>query len=65
MTSAPLVELRNLTKAYEEGGRRRVVLLIGRDALDATESTSSKLAAFASSGRAVVVLEENSRIELF
>ncbi len=34
------------------------VLLIGRDALDATESTSSKLAAFASSGRAVIVLEQ-------
>jgi beta-galactosidase len=35
------------------------VLLIGKDAIDAVESTSSHLAAFASSGRAVIVLEQN------
>jgi beta-galactosidase len=34
------------------------VLLIGKDALDMAESTSSRLAAFASSGNAVVVLEQ-------
>jgi Glycosyl hydrolases family 2/Glycosyl hydrolases family 2, TIM barrel domain len=34
------------------------VLLIGKDALDATQSTTSTLAAFASSGRSVVVLEQ-------
>ncbi|QJW98863.1 glycoside hydrolase family 2 TIM barrel-domain containing protein [Frigoriglobus tundricola] len=34
------------------------VLLIGRDAVDPAESTSSRLAAFASSGRAVIVLDQ-------
>jgi beta-galactosidase len=34
-------------------------LLIGKDALDATESTSSRLAAYASAGRTVIVLEQN------
>lgn len=42
-------------KALPDGAK---VLLIGRDALDATESTSSRLAAWASAGRAVVVLEQ-------
>jgi Glycosyl hydrolases family 2/Glycosyl hydrolases family 2, TIM barrel domain len=34
------------------------VLVIGKDALDATESASSRLAAYASTGRAVIVLEQ-------
>jgi hypothetical protein len=36
------------------------VLLIGKDALDPTESTSSRLAAFASEGRSVIVLEQRN-----
>ena len=42
-------------KTLPEGAK---VLLVGRDALDATESTSSRLAAYASSGHAVIVLEQ-------
>jgi beta-galactosidase len=33
-------------------------LLVGKDALDATESSSSRLAAYASAGRSVIVLEQ-------
>ena len=43
-------------KTLPEGAK---TLLIGRDALDAAESTSSRLAAFASAGRSVIVLEQN------
>jgi beta-galactosidase len=47
----PLADLKTLP----EGAR---TLLIGKDALDATESTSSRLAAYASAGRSVIVLEQ-------
>ncbi len=47
----PLASLKTLPDAAK-------VLLIGKDALDTTESTSSRLAAFASPGRAVIVLEQ-------
>jgi beta-galactosidase len=50
----PFTPLENL-KSLPEGAK---VLLIGRDALDSAESTSSRLAAFASAGRSVVVLEQ-------
>lgn len=43
-------------KTLPEGAK---VLLIGKDALDATESTSSRLAAYASAGRSVIVLEQS------
>ena len=36
------------------------VLLIGKDALDAADSASSRLAAYASSGRSVIVLEQKN-----
>ncbi len=39
------------------------VLLVGKDALDATESTSSRLAAYASEGRAVIVLEQKNPLK--
>lgn len=39
------------------------VLLIGKNAIDTAESTSSRLAAFASSGRAVIVLEQNNPLK--
>jgi beta-galactosidase len=51
----PFTECADLKSLPEEAR----VLLIGKDALDAPESTSSRLAAFASSGRAVIVLEQN------
>ncbi|HEX3147373.1 MAG TPA: glycoside hydrolase family 2 TIM barrel-domain containing protein, partial [Gemmataceae bacterium] len=48
--------LENL-KTLPEGVK---TVLIGRDALDAAESTASRLAAYASAGRAVIVLEQNN-----
>jgi len=39
------------------------VLVVGKDALDAAQSTSSALAAYASSGRAVVVLEQKNPLK--
>ncbi|HLJ55646.1 MAG TPA: glycoside hydrolase family 2 TIM barrel-domain containing protein [Chthonomonadaceae bacterium] len=36
------------------------VLIVGRDALDAAESASSRLAAYAAGGRAVIVLEQKN-----
>ena len=36
------------------------VLVVGRDALDARESASSRLAAYAAGGRRVIVLEQNT-----
>jgi hypothetical protein len=36
------------------------VLIIGKDALDVAESTSSRLAAYASAGRSVIVLEQKN-----
>ncbi len=47
----PITDLKNLPESAK-------VLLVGKDALDAAESTSSRLAAFAAAGRAVVVLEQ-------
>lgn len=49
----PLNDLKALPDAAK-------VLLIGKDALDPAESTSSRLAAFASTGRAVIVLEQKN-----
>ncbi|MGO9115205.1 MAG: glycoside hydrolase family 2 TIM barrel-domain containing protein [Thermoguttaceae bacterium] len=39
------------------------VLVVGKDALDAVESTSSRLAALASEGRAVIVLEQKNPLK--
>ncbi len=39
------------------------VLIIGRDALDPAESTSSRLAAFAAAGRSVIVLEQKNPLK--
>ncbi len=39
------------------------VLLVGKDALDLAESTSSRLAAWVSSGRALVVLEQKNPLK--
>ena len=50
----PFTSLSDLKALPEEAK----VLLIGKDAIDVAESTSSRLAAFASSGRAVIVLEQ-------
>ena len=36
------------------------VLVVGKDAIDASQSTSSRLAAYASAGRAVIVLEQKN-----
>ena len=47
----PLTDFKTLPDATR-------VLVVGKDALDAAESTSSRLAAWASAGRAVVVLEQ-------
>ena len=47
----PLADL----KALPEAGK---VLLIGKDALDAAESTSSRLAAWAVAGRRIIALEQ-------
>jgi hypothetical protein len=47
-------------KALPDAGR---VLVIGKDALDVTESTSSRLAAYASEGRAIIVLEQKNPLK--
>jgi len=39
------------------------VLIVGRDALDLVESTSSRLAAWASAGRTVIVLEQQNPLK--
>ena len=39
------------------------VLVVGKDAIDTAESTSSRLAAFASDGRAVIVLEQTNPLK--
>lgn len=44
-------------KALPEGAR---VLIVGKDALDPVEAASSRLAAFASEGRTVLVLEQKN-----
>jgi beta-galactosidase len=49
----PLADLKQLPKEAR-------VLLVGRDALDATESTSSRLAACAAEGHRVIVLEQKN-----
>ena len=47
-------------KALPEAAR---VLVVGKDALDVTESGSSRLAAFASEGRTVIVLEQKNPLK--
>jgi glycosyl hydrolase family 2 len=56
MPFTSLPDLKNLPAA----GR---VLIVGRDALDVPESTSSRLAAYASSGRTVIVLEQKNPLK--
>jgi len=50
----PFTSLKDLT-ALPDSGR---VLIVGKDALDERESTSSRLAAYAAGGRRVIVLEQ-------
>ncbi len=52
--AVPFVVLKDLASPPESAR----VLLIGKDALTETESTSSRLAAWTASGRAVIVLEQ-------
>ncbi len=52
----PLADLKNLP----DSGR---VLIIGKDALDASDSTSTKLQLFASPGRTVIVLEQKNPVK--
>ncbi|MBM4041955.1 MAG: hypothetical protein FJ290_25960, partial [Planctomycetes bacterium] len=52
----PLADL----KALPEAGK---VLVLGKDALDAAESTSSRLAAWALAGRRVIALEQNNPLK--
>ena len=54
--ATPIPSLATLPQAAPKG----IVLVIGRDALTATESASSTLAAWASAGRAVIVLEQTN-----
>ncbi|HEY7428932.1 MAG TPA: hypothetical protein VH682_32175, partial [Gemmataceae bacterium] len=51
--------LKDLAK-LPEGGK---VLIIGKDALDEKESTSSRLAAYAAGGRRVIVLEQKHPLQ--
>src|SRR5262249_47703681 len=52
----PLADLKSLP----ETGK---VLLIGKDALSLAESTSSALAAYASAGRSIIVLEQKNPLK--
>jgi beta-galactosidase len=52
--SLPFTAVKNLASLPKSAK----VLIVGKDAIDAAESTSSRLAAFASEGRAVIVLEQ-------
>ena len=57
--SVPFTPIANLDALPE----RAKVLVVGRDALDLTESTSSRLAAYAAGGRAVIVLEQKNPLK--
>ena len=57
--SIPFTALADL-KTLPESGR---VLLIGKDAIDASQKTSTMFAAWASRGRTVVVLEQKNPLE--
>jgi len=66
-TVAPFLKARGIAftpvadfKALPEAAR---VLIVGKDALDAVESTSSRLAAYAAPGRAVLVLEQKTPLK--
>ena len=56
LTFTPLTSLKTLPDAAR-------VLVVGKDALDITESTSSRLAAYASEGRTVIVLEQKNPLK--
>lgn len=53
---APVADLKSLP----ESGK---VLIVGKDAIDARQATSSQLAAYAASGRVVIVLQQETPLE--
>lgn len=55
----PCTPVKDLAALPEEGK----ILIVGKDALDVKESTSSRLAAYASTGRTVIVLEQKNPLK--